>query len=73
MNKNQKAEQIVKELFNNYPQLNDLERQARLEKRKALLSRAKENLIDKTGESDWNVVEVYKSLESTLKIQDEAS
>jgi len=73
LNKNQKAEQIVGELFNNYPQLNNLDMEARMEKRKALLSRAKENLIDKTGESDWNVVEVYKSLEMTLKSQDDLS
>ncbi|MDH5598866.1 MAG: hypothetical protein OEY34_07070 [Cyclobacteriaceae bacterium] len=68
MDKEQKAEQIVNEIFNNFPKLKDLDMEERLKTRQQLIMQAKEGLIDKTGESDWNVTEVYKSLE--LKIKD---
>ncbi|MDH5399163.1 MAG: hypothetical protein OEX02_13510 [Cyclobacteriaceae bacterium] len=68
MNKEQKAEQIVEALFNNYPQLNSMDLETKLEKRRILVNDAKKKLVDKTGESDWNVAEVYKSLEATVKL-----
>jgi len=68
LNKEQKAEQIVEALFNNYPQLNSMDLETKLEKRRILVNDAKKKLVDKTGESDWNVAEVYKSLEATVKL-----
>ena len=69
MNKEEKAKQIVRELFNNYPKLNTLDMETRRAKREALFNKAKENLIDKSGENDWNVKEVYKSLELAINFE----